>query len=627
MSLLEEALAYWDAGINIVPAPPGGKAPVGQWKRWQKERVPRRLVEQWFADESKKLNIYAITGAVSRLVVLDCDTPEVEDLWREYLGDAFETGCAKTRRGFHFHWRLPEGQECPKRKGKDWDLQGDGGGVIVPPSVHESGAVYEWQGAAGAREALGTFLVAPETLWLPRAGRGPQNGGTTRESFSEALVNAGVPGMSAPETLTSLLAAPPEGEGERHNWLASVAGHYAKQLLFQDAFNWHVEQAAIKLDPPLTDEAVENIKRNIWNKEAERHDHKLLAEIELQRRRRTARALLDEQEQEALWRPAPLTEWEQWLAQPDRPIEWTIQALHERGTNTLLTAEYKTGKTTLLLNLIRALVDDELFLGRWAARAERRVMLYDFESTETQLQRWAKAVGIRNKDRVRGVHLRGYPAGLMTTRGREQTIRTLKKHEVSDWILDPFGRALQGNENANDEVRAFLDNLNVIKREAGVDNMYIATHTGRVKHEKGKEHARGATTLDDDRDNGWWLTKDDQGNRYFRADGRSDTVIPESQLDYNVHTRILTIATEELGLASAHASEIETALLQRLTGRSYNRTGLRKEVYPKIGRRSVDCDAALERLVESGRVVQIPGDRPNEKVFTRARKNGQEVLR
>src|SRR4051794_29897526 len=47
------------------------------------------------------------------------------------------------------------------------------------------------------------------------------------------------------------------------------------------------------------------------------------------------------------------------LATPPREQKYAVDRLHSSGGNTLLVAQYKAGKTTLLLNLMTALADEE----------------------------------------------------------------------------------------------------------------------------------------------------------------------------------------------------------------------------------------------------------------------------
>src|SRR5947207_2584012 len=86
---LAAALELHAAGFNVLPAPRGHKRPVMPWERWQKERQPERWVRNAF-ESSRDGNLLVVTGRVSRLLVLDCDTSEAEAEWRGRLGSVLD---------------------------------------------------------------------------------------------------------------------------------------------------------------------------------------------------------------------------------------------------------------------------------------------------------------------------------------------------------------------------------------------------------------------------------------------------------------------------------------------------------------------------------------------------------
>ena len=212
---LEAALALRELGWNVVAAPRGGKSPLGQWKRWQTEVIPERILREVFDDESDH-NLFVITGSVSRLAVLDCDDDAAVKYWRSRLGEVLEkTARVRTGNGYHFYFRLEEGQvergrSSPQDGAAKWDLRAEGGGVVAPPSVHKSGRIYRWSPNRGPE----TVQPAPAELF-DRSGEGVEAGEEPRS------------------VLSHLLTHPPEGEGGRNNWLAKVAGHYARHMPFR----------------------------------------------------------------------------------------------------------------------------------------------------------------------------------------------------------------------------------------------------------------------------------------------------------------------------------------------------------------------------------------------------------
>jgi hypothetical protein len=91
------------------------------------------------------------------------------------------------------------------------------------------------------------------------------------------------------------------------------------------------------------------------------------------------------------------------------------------------------------------------------------------------------------------------------------------------------------SEKDNDEVMTLLMALDQIKVEAGVDVLFLITHTGRIEHEEGKERARGATAIDDWADARWIMTKMDK-TRFLRVEGRGVS-LEDTALVYDPNTQ------------------------------------------------------------------------------------------
>lgn len=222
------------------------------------------------------------------------------------------------------------------------------------------------------------------------------------------------------------------------------------------------------------------------------------------------------------------------------PLTWTVEGLHFTGANTLLAASFKSGKTTLSLNLFRSLIDGTRFLGQFDVEPPAgRVAFWNYELDQRQFDDWVRDLDISALDRGAVQHLRGARVPLMTDVGKEWTVEWLRKREVSAWIVDPLARAFGGeNENDNGEMGPWLERLDEIKAEAGVEDLFLIAHTGRGEQVEGQERVRGATRLDDWADVRWILVKEKDGARYFGANGR-DVDVAQAALTYDRATRTL----------------------------------------------------------------------------------------
>jgi DNA-binding transcriptional ArsR family regulator len=255
MSRLDSAQRLDAFGLNILPAK--GKRPTVDWKQFQHERTTPHLVE-WFGNPngSGPLNLWVLCGLISRVVVLDCDGAAAERYWREKLGDVLDaTACVQTARGFHYWFRITEG-EWPSwskhENGLDFEVRGEGGGVIAPPSVHESGVAYRWV------RNLRQLRDAPEAL------RGPTTDGA----------------IAARSKLADLLAGGPNDPKKGNVWMAQVAGHIAKAWPYRDGFEALVRLANRTLADPIAEADLVRLIDSIWTTEQKGYDAKVAAKLD-----------------------------------------------------------------------------------------------------------------------------------------------------------------------------------------------------------------------------------------------------------------------------------------------------------------------------------------------------------
>lgn len=143
-ALLGAALDYAGRGWSIIPIGKGKRPTLRTWKPYQSARADEATIRAWFA-KPRVRGVAVVLGAVSGgLACRDFDEAESYQRWEaEHPDEAKALPTARTARGFHVYFRHP-GEVPPTRKLPDGELRGEGGYVIVPPSVHDTGAVYAW---------------------------------------------------------------------------------------------------------------------------------------------------------------------------------------------------------------------------------------------------------------------------------------------------------------------------------------------------------------------------------------------------------------------------------------------------------------------------------------------------
>ena len=270
-------------GFNVLPAPPGEKAPTVTWKQWVSRRSTH-MIGSWFPGSAESCNYWIATGGVSGVFVLDIDNDQADKWWREVVEFAAEmdaTVSVKTAKGRHYYfwigpndrargWALHEG-------GMDWDVRGEGGGVIAPPSIHASGFRYTWVKAPDPDKPMCGMVPAPD--WM--RSREGVNARIAQLDHGQAPVGAkpAIPLENKTRSMLSSLLAKPPAEGGRNDWLTKVAGHYAKTYRRQpDLFQIHCRHANALLRPPLDDDEFAKTTESIWTTEVEGHPERELTE-------------------------------------------------------------------------------------------------------------------------------------------------------------------------------------------------------------------------------------------------------------------------------------------------------------------------------------------------------------
>lgn len=243
-----------------------------------------------------------------------------------------------------------------------------------------------------------------------------------------------------------------------------------------------------------------------------------------------------------LWSPPPyrrtLTED---LDEPREPGVYTVEGLHRRGFNTTIAAQYKTGKTTLVSNLTKSLVDGVPFLDRWRVQAAGRVGFLNYEVDKHQFVEEMEWLNISNTDAVSVLNLRGYELRLADPWAQQFLIDWCRELEIRHLVIDTYARAYGDDEGDNRAIGDWGAAVDSVKRRAGVLDTFITVHTGRS--DDAQERARGGTRLDDWVDARWVYMRgaeDEPKNvRYLMAHGRRVDV-PKGRVLFNTETSELT---------------------------------------------------------------------------------------
>lgn len=124
-------------GFATMPVVYRSKQPMLAWKQWQYTRPSAELLQRW-DDWSTPLNVGIITGQVSGIVVVDCDT----ELQQRWVDDNLPgtPWVVITAHGSHHYYRWT--RDVRNARTRCFDIRGDGGYVVAPGSTHEEGVPY-----------------------------------------------------------------------------------------------------------------------------------------------------------------------------------------------------------------------------------------------------------------------------------------------------------------------------------------------------------------------------------------------------------------------------------------------------------------------------------------------------
>jgi len=203
----------------------------------------------------------------------------------------------------------------------------------------------------------------------------------------------------------------------------------------------------------------------------------------------------------------PVHRLDDFLDVVDEDATYRIAGLWPTGGRVVLAAARKAGKSTMLGNLIRSLVDGHPFLGVYdVQQTTGRVVLIDDELDERMLRRWLRDQGIEHTERVAVVPLRGRVADLdlLDTATRTRWAALLREHDAEVLLLDCLRPVLDSLGLSEDkDAGRFLVALDALLAEAGITEAVVAHHMGHHG-----ERSRGDSRLRDWPDAEWRVVRE-----------------------------------------------------------------------------------------------------------------------
>jgi len=238
IDMMRIALEYASYGWHVFPV---GKNKVPLTRSGFKDAtVNKSRIRRWWK-HNPTANIGIATGKVSNIVVLDVDAHKegAEDMLNKLIeskGEIPRDAVVRTGGGGeHLYFTYPDGEVVKSATElfgfKGIDVRADGGYVVAPPSLHQSGKRYVWVTEDFELGKCPNFLFE-------------QNRSRFRISFHEQDMVI--------------------GEGQRNIALTAIAGMLRTfGLEAQDIYNILLTQNEARCNPPLSDEEVLQIANHI----------------------------------------------------------------------------------------------------------------------------------------------------------------------------------------------------------------------------------------------------------------------------------------------------------------------------------------------------------------------------
>lgn len=216
----------------------------------------------------------------------------------------------------------------------------------------------------------------------------------------------------------------------------------------------------------------------------------------------------------------------------DEETEWLIEGLWAADGNVVFSAQAKAGKTTTMLNAVRALCDGRDFFDCAVAELTGRVFIIDTELGDRRLRRWLRKAGIRNKNKYAALSLKGNAAAfdIMDPEIRAWWVAQLRAANAQVVILDalrPVMMALGLDEHNG--AGPLLNAMDELLAEAGVAASLIVHHAGH-----NNERSMGDSRIRQWPDAEWVMTRNEgTDERSFRAYGRDDIDVDKFFVEFD----------------------------------------------------------------------------------------------
>lgn len=435
-TVFNQAVRYHSLGYSIIPVGQD-KIPLVPWKKYQKERATPQEIEAW-TYQFPNMNIGVVTGAISGIVVIDVEKD----------GDISQfppTVMSKTGGGgWHLYYAYPNVpiSNSARKLAPLTDVRGDGGYVVLPPSIHTSGKAYEWLKAP----ENGLAEIPPDLLARLTDNSIPQT-----ETDYTGDVQQGERNDTATRFIGKVLHYLPAGLWEPVAWPALK--------------DWNANHA----NPPLSESEL----RLVLNSIKEREHNARGGEAEL-----------------INFTPFTLTDL---YKENFPPARWVVQDLIPLGTIIALTGDANTYKTFLTQSMAACVASGSPFLDHFPT-AKGKALIVDEENHRMHIKDRFKELGIAETPDIIFLSLNGIK--IDNPEHLEHLRELIEKEKPTLVVLDSLIRLHGGEENSASEMSVAFS---AMKKLVADDRAILFIHHHRKPQgfakKSGSQSIRGSSDI------------------------------------------------------------------------------------------------------------------------------------
>jgi len=453
---------YLEFGWTVVPVLKGTKRPAVNWKEYQTRKPTNSELREWFKDPETGVGL--ITGPASGVVVVDEDTYKEKNTGKvpPTTPVSVKTGGG----GKHYYYKFVDGINNTVNRDLAIDVRGDGGFVVLPPTLHPSGKRYEWE--KELPQSLNGLPTIEEEAFLQEVFNHKKKDGTFEPLRAEDYMNV--------------------DQGTRNDSLHRMAC---------SLFNKHKAEEAFQLliavnqtySPPLTDSELKTISRsayNFVNNHPSDEFKKKLKDLKENKNEKEPLKIITFEEAKQKY-DSLMSKYGNGITTGYNLLDNYFKLLPQQLY--ILSASTHVGKTTLALNMC----------GR-IARAGHRVLYGSLEQgvfiTPRIISMFKSDKGMENLFMVA-------PDNMPTT---DDFLELLENSEIKTEVLvvDHLHYFDRGGKNASEEIDRLVIRLQMLAKKLEIPVVVIA-HVRKLNYQKPKADKEGivyepAPTMDDLKD-------------------------------------------------------------------------------------------------------------------------------